>query len=261
MVTVSVIMPCWNSASFLEESVRSVEGQTLSDFELIIIDDCSTDDSYEIAKRLAGSDPRIKVYSTGSNKGPAGARNLGIKNATGKYIAFLDSDDLWTSKKLEEQIAFMEGHGYGFSYTEYQLLGDQAHVLTGPRKVTAKKMARWCYPGCLTVMYRRDLMPNLSVDESLKSRNDYAMWLKLSQKADCYLLKKNLAFYRVHQGSVSHSGLSKRIRDLLKMWRISEGKGILQAYFFLARNMFYGVLKKLFYKRRLSNPLPQSLDN
>lgn len=251
--TVTVIMACWNGEDFLRDSVGSVLAQTFGDFELLVIDDCSTDGSWEILSAIASQDARVRLLRTAHNGGPAGARNLGLANARGEYVAFLDCDDVWAPSKLERQLSFMKANGYRFSYTEYQILGRPGSVITGPRVVTQRKMKNYCYPGCLTVMYERALIPDLEVDSSLRSRNDYAMWLKIVRRADCHLLPEVLAQYRIHEGSVSHSGLSKLMAAQYRMWRVSEGNGPLASAIHVARNMVYGTLKKVFYRRKSAN--------
>ena len=258
---VSVVMACWNGERFLRESTDSVLNQTFKDLELLIIDDCSTDGSWALIETLARKDPRVRALRTPINSGPAGARNLGLAAARGEYVAFLDCDDLWVHTKLERQLSFMKENNFPFTYTEYQILGNPDLVITGPKTITERKMKNYCYPGCLTVMYKRGLIPGLKIETSLRSRNDYAMWLKISKAASCHLLQETLAYYRIHKGSVSHSGLARLLKAQFQMWKLSEGKGTIAATYYVGRNIFYGVLKKLFYKRRLSNPLPQSLDN
>lgn len=250
---VSVIMPNWNGEKFIIDSIQSVLKQTYQNFELLIIDDCSSDSSPKMIQELEKTDSRIRYFSTSHNVGPAGARNLGIQNSKGKYIAFLDGDDLWLDDKLEKQITFMSQNHYDFTYTEYKTIAEDGtptgKTITGPSMITRRKMLHYCYPGCLTVIYKKSIFPNLEIPTDLRSRNDYAMWIQLSQKANCYLLKTPLALYRIRQGSTSHSGLVKLVKSQYKMWRYS-GYGKIRAMYHVLCNMFFGTLKKVVYKKK-----------
>ena len=119
---VSVIMPAYNCAEYIGDSIRSVQAQTYTDWELIIADDNSKDDTVRIVKKFADADSRIVLIESQENLGPAGARNKAIEAASGTYMAFLDSDDIWHAEKLERQTAFMEENGYDFSFTSYEKL-------------------------------------------------------------------------------------------------------------------------------------------
>ncbi|MDE7256747.1 MAG: glycosyltransferase, partial [Clostridia bacterium] len=154
---VSIIMPNYNCEKYIGETVESVLNQTYTNWELLIVDDCSADNSLEIIKGFAEKDARIKVFVNEKSSGAAASRNRAIREAGGKWIAFLDSDDLWTADKLEKQIKFMEDNGYHFSCTDYDHINEQSEPLnvkvTGPKKVNRHKMFNYCYLGCLTVMY------------------------------------------------------------------------------------------------------------
>ena len=115
---VSIIMPSYNTTSFIAESIQSVLAQSYKDWELIIVDDCSSDNTDQVVKPYL-SDERIKYYKNEKNSGAAVSRNRAIREAKGKWIAFLDSDDLWMPEKLQKQVSFMEKNGYYFSYTNY----------------------------------------------------------------------------------------------------------------------------------------------
>ena len=122
MNKVSIIMPSYNAAKFIAASIQSVIDQTYRNWELLITDDCSKDDTVKIVEKFIVEDNRIKLFSTGKNSGPACARNKSLKNATGKYIAFLDSDDIWVSNKLETQIKFMIEKNIAFSFSSYSVI-------------------------------------------------------------------------------------------------------------------------------------------
>lgn len=144
---VSVIMPSWNTSNFIAESIQSVIDQTYENWELIIVDDCSTDNTDEVVARF--TDKRIRYFKNEKNNGAALSRNRALREARGEWIAFLDSDDLWSPKKLEHQISFMNEHGYTLSYTEYEKIDEESKPLqiyvSGPEKVNKHKMYNYDY--------------------------------------------------------------------------------------------------------------------
>ena len=250
---VSIIMPSYNTAEYIGESIKSVIHQTYTDWELIIVDDCSTDNTDDAVAPFL-SDKRIKYFKNEKNSGAAVSRNKALCEAKGKWIAFLDSDDLWLPEKLEKQIAFMEENGYHFSYTNYSEISPDGKPngvrVTGPRKITKVGMFNYCWPGCLTVMYDREHVGNVQIAD-IKKNNDYAMWLKVCRKASCYLLPEELALYRRGRvGSISSHGIKKLIGWHYKLHREAEGQYAFVAAFNTFRNLFFGFLKKLRYVKR-----------
>ena len=155
---VSIIMPSYNCGKYVEDTIRSVQAQTYQNWEIVFVDDCSGDDTVKKVQALRAKDSRIKLFQNRGNLGAAMSRNHALQEANGRWIAFLDSDDLWEPTKLEKQIAFMKNNGYGFSYTRYQeidSLGNLTGVLvSGPLKITKEGMYAFCWPGCLTVIKR-----------------------------------------------------------------------------------------------------------
>ena len=182
---VSIIMPSYNTAAYIKESIQSVLNQTYTNWELIIVDDCSTDSTDEVLETI--KDSRIRYFKNDKNSGAAVSRNKALREAKGQWIAFLDSDDLWMPEKLEKQIYFMESNGYAFSYTSYEEIdieGNKTGIrVTGPKKITKTGMFNYCWPGCLTVMYDAMKVGIIQI-EDIKKNNDYAMWLKVCKKAN-----------------------------------------------------------------------------
>lgn len=249
---VSIIMPSYNTGRFLAETVNSVLAQTYSDWELIIVDDCSTDNTDAV---LAGfDDPRIRYIKNERNSGAAVSRNRALREAKGRWIAFLDSDDLWEPEKLRKQIAFMENNGYRFSYTAYSEIDEESHplgrVVTGPKRITKTGMFNYCWPGCLTVMYDAEALGLLQI-EDIKKNNDYAMWLKLCRKANCWFLNETLAKYRKRSGSISSSSYLTLIQWHYKLYREAEKQNVLLSLFNTGRNLIFGMYKKFRYVSRL----------
>lgn len=249
---VSIIMPSYNTERFIRETVKSVLAQSYTDWELIIVDDCSTDHTDDVIQEFL-SDDRIHYIKNEVNSGAAVSRNRALKAARGRWIAFLDSDDLWLPDKLERQVRFMEENGYHFSYTNYSEIDEMSRPngkrVTGPKKITKAGMYRYCWPGCLTVMYDAAEIGLIQIAD-IKKNNDYAMWLKVSQKADCYLLDEDLARYRRRAGSISSHGYTALIRWHYKLFREAEGKNPVSAWLLTAGNLFFGVIKKWKYVKR-----------
>lgn len=260
---VSIITPNYNCARFVGETIESVQAQTYSNWELLIQDDCSPDDSVKVISKYAEKDGRIKLMKNEKKAGAAVSRNTALKRAKGRWVAFLDSDDIWEPQKLEKQIRFMEGKGCSFSYTNYQefdggtfnvgVLGSSPKriMVSGPKRITKWGMYAFCWPGCLTVMYDAENVGLVQIAD-IKKNNDYAMWLKVCKKADCYLLDECLAKYRRgRQGSISTHGYLTLIGWHYKLWHDAEGMNPVSAALMTCVNMFFGLLKKMIYIKKV----------
>lgn len=250
---VSIIMPSYNTAKFIAESIESVVKQTYVNWELLIVDDCSSDSTDEIVGSFL-ADTRIKYFKNINNSGAAVSRNRALREAKGKWIAFLDSDDLWMPEKLEKQINYMEKKGYHFSYTNYAEIDNNGKrtgiTVTGPNRITKTGFYNYCWPGCLTVMYDAEVVGLIQIAD-IKKNNDYAMWLKVCRKADCYLLDQELALYRRGRaGSVSNHSIKTMIGWHYRLYREAEGQGILESAINTVRNMMFGFYKKKRYVRK-----------
>lgn len=213
-------MPSYNAAKFIAASIQSVIEQTYTDWELLITDDCSKDNSAEIAKTFAEKDHRIKTFSTGKNCGAAIARNISLKNATGKYIAFLDSDDTWEPNKLEEQINFMQSQHIAFSFSDYDVMteegkstGNTIHV---PKVIGYHNYLRNTIIGCLTVIIDKEKTGSFMMPD-IKSSHDMALWLLIMKRGfKAYGLQKTLANYRL----VSTSNTAKKWKAAKDVWKV-----------------------------------------
>lgn len=250
---VSIITPSWNCGAFLEETIRSIQAQTYQNWELLFQDDCSTDDTKERVSKLAADDPRIKYECNFQNSGAAITRNNALKRATGKWIAFLDSDDLWLPEKLEKQVTFMVENNYAFSYHEYMEMTedgkDMGVYVSGIRKVNKFNMYACCWPGCLAVMYDREKIGLIQIND-VKKNNDTAMWLKVVQKAPCYLLKENLARYRRRANSITPKPLWQRIWAHYPLFRVAEEMNPITATFWTLMNVVGNAYKKIFFVKK-----------
>lgn len=246
---VSIVMPSYNTAKFISVAIESVLMQTYQNWELLIVDDCSTDNTDEVVNQYL-VDERIRYIKNDTNSGAAVSRNRALREAKGKWIAFLDSDDLWEADKLQKQILFMKDNDYHFSYTNYVEIDEESKVngksVTGPKRISKHGMYNYCWMGCLTVMYDADAVGLIQIPD-IKKNNDYAMWLKVCKKANCYLLDETLARYRKRSGSISNHGYMKLIKWHYKLYREAENKNPISSFVLTVRNLFFGVLKKIIY--------------
>ena len=250
---VSIIMPSYNTAKYIADSVNSVIKQTYKNWELIIVDDCSTDHTDEIVNEFL-EDKRIKYLKNEKNSGAAISRNRALREAKGRWIAFLDSDDLWVPEKLEKQINFMKENKYSYSYSYYQEIDEEGKKLgieiQGPKKITKFGMYNYCWPGCLTVMYDAKKIGLIQIKD-IKKNNDYAMWLQVIKKADCYLYPYSLAFYRKRTGSISRQSYVKLIKWHYKLFREADEQNSINSIILTIRNLIFGIYKKLYYKKNI----------
>ena len=203
---VSIVMPNYNGEKYIAQAIGSVIEQTYPNWELLVVDDCSSDKSVEIVKGFL--DERIKLIQNEQNSGAAKSRNNAIKQAKGRWIAFLDSDDTWKKDKLEKQIAFMYNGGYALSFTHYEVVDDQDEKVTVfcPTKdeYDYKTILKHCYIGCLTAIYDKEQVGEVLMPEQAIKREDYGCWLSILKRGyNAYCLHADLATYRVHSGSDS----------------------------------------------------------
>ena len=252
---VSIITPTWACASFITETIKSVMAQTYQNWELLIQDDCSTDGTDKVVQPFVAMDSRIKYECNPKNSGAAITRNNALKRAKGRWIAFLDSDDLWLPEKLEKQLKFIVENGYKFSYTAYKEMDNDCREtgveIHGPKHVSKFGMFAFCWPGCLTVMYNREAVGLVQIAD-IKKNNDYAMWLKACRKTDCYLFDEVLAKYRRGRvGSVSTHGYGTMIRWHYKLWHEAEGMNAIASMFWTCMNLVCGVYKKIVFVKKI----------
>lgn len=250
MPKVSVITPAYNADSFLEETVKSVQAQTFKDWEMIIVDDCSKDTTYQMAYALAKSDPRIKVFQNEVNSGVAATRNKALDVATGEYIAFLDSDDLWLPMKLEKQVEFMEQGQYCLTYTDYQIFdsttGERRNkIIRAPNKMTAKRIYGDTSIGCLTVMVNRNKsgpfhMPIIGHTE------DNITWQEILAKGFVgHRLSMVLSLYRKGNSSLT-SGKQKAAKQQWMTYRDYYKFSVMKSAFYFSQYAFHAVKKHFF---------------
>ncbi len=183
-ITVSVIMPAYNAGKYIEEAIRSVMAQTLTDWELLVLDDGSTDDTCALAAALAAEDPRIRLLPNERNMGVARTRNRGFDLCRGRYVALLDSDDVWLPEKLERQIALLEKTGADFTYCSYAIMdekGDRAKAdYLVPEQVSFESLLRENCIGCSAVLLRRECLREHRFTPDFY-HEDYVLWLELTR--------------------------------------------------------------------------------
>ncbi|WP_225422785.1 glycosyltransferase family 2 protein [Lacticaseibacillus suibinensis] len=246
-VLVSVVMPAYNAEKYIETSIHSVLAQTEKNFELIIVDDSSTDQTRALIKEIQKSDPRIQLIALGTNKGVANARNEGIRASSGKYVAFLDADDQWDSDKLKIQITYMESKQLAFSYLSYRVVDDQGEKI-GVRSIkeptlTYKQLLTGNRIGLLTAVVKRDIIIAHQFQDV--HHEDYVCWLSilkdgiLAERASSEIL----ASYRIHQRSLSANKF-EAAKWTWQIYRRSEGLNLLQSLRYFASYAFMAVTRK-----------------
>lgn len=230
---VSIIMPTYNCADFIGETIESVLAQDYKNWELIIIDDCSTDDTKNIVEKYRYNEERIKYHRLEKNSGAAIARNTAIDLANGRYIAFLDSDDLWVSTKLSTQIHFMKDNNYYFTCTKYNKIDEEGKSLNRIIKVNDKSdyngLLKTC-PGNSTVIYDSEVLGKFKIT-NIKKRNDYVMWLQVIKKAQyIYGVDEVLGSHRIRKNAIS-SKKTTLVKYHWKVYRKVENLSIIKSIY------------------------------
>ncbi len=246
MNLVSIITPSYKSERFIAECIKSVLAQTYENWEMIIVDDCSPDDANNIIKEYQKKDARIKFIQLKQNSGPAVARNTAIKEANGRFIAFLDADDLWMPQKLQKQIDFMLKDNIEFSFSEYVKIDENSTIVSSvierPKKVDYVKMLKSNYIPCLTVIYDTKRLGKVYMPSILK-RQDYALWLKILKKIDyAYCYCEPLAQYRFYSGSLS-SNKFIAASYVWKLYREIEHLSIFRATYYFINYVIISFIK------------------
>ena len=244
---VSIITPCYNGEKYIAQTIDSVIAQTYKEWEMIIVDDGSKDGSADLVRKYMESEPRIKFIQQ-ANAGSAAARNNGIRNCEGQYIALLDADDLWEPEFLEEQIKFMKEKNATCVYCSYKCIDEDSNEILSPvickEEITTKDMMITNYIGCLSGLYDSSKHGKVYLREELKSmRDDYAYWLdivKLDDKA--YGNQKILARYRVLANSTT-GNKKKLIGTQYKFYREYLKLGVVKSTINLVRWGLMGLKK------------------
>lgn len=237
-------MPAYNTEDFIGITLDSVLNQTYHNWEVIIIDDCSTDNTANVVKSYMTRDPRIRYHKLEKNSGAAVARNKALELAKGKYMAFLDSDDIWFPEKLTTQIKFMEQNGFHFTCTSYTKIDEQGtslnRIISAKNKSDYNGILKTC-PGNSTVIYNANYVGKTKIPD-IKKRNDYVMWLKVIKKAKkLYGIKQPLSSHRIRT-----DGISSKKSDLVKYhWKVYRDLENL-SFFKSTYLIFYWVIATVF---------------
>jgi glycosyltransferase involved in cell wall biosynthesis len=246
MNLISIITPSYNSAKFIVSTIESVVNQTYQNWEMIIVDDDSKDGSTDIIKNYTEKDKRIRLIKLNKNVGVANARNQAILECKGDYIAFLDSDDLWLSEKLEKQLNFMLENQYTFTYLSFEKINSVGKVIgkvKAPAKISYHDLLKTCYPGCLTVMIDVKILKGMLIPLGTK-REDYAFWLKIIKETQyAFGLDQVLAQYRLHPDQNSRIKLHMA-KETWNLYRDIERLSFFKTMYYFSNYAIRGVLRK-----------------
>ncbi len=238
MVTVSILMPAHDAADTIAAAMRSVQDQTFSDWELIVINDASNDDTVERARQQAGSDARIRILDNDGPRGAAAARNAGLRRACGRYVAFLDADDNWLAVKLERQLSLLRQTGAPLCYAGFitRRAGRPDKVVNVPQSVSYEQLLAGNIIGCLTAIYDTEVCGKLPMPD-LRRRHDYALWLMILKKhgAACGV-SAPLAVLRLASGTLSANKFAATY-DTWRMYRDVIGLSVWSSIHYLSRHL------------------------
>ncbi len=241
--TVTVITPLYNAEGLFEDTFASVMNQTFKDYEWIIVDDCSTDSSYDLALKLSKEEPRVRVFKMPVNGGSAKARNKGLDEAKGRYITFLDSDDLLDPEYLEKQLAFIKGHGPIVSAAYRRKTANTCTDFYPPKETTYKSILKGNPLSCLSTMYDREVFPDAKFPEDLSRHEDYILWARmLRQGYTAFGNPEVLATYRLQENS-KNSNKKKLIKPMVQAYHKGLGVNLFKSWFYTARYVFYSLKK------------------
>lgn len=245
LVSVSIITPSYNCENYISETIESVLLQSYQNWEMLIVDDCSTDASRSRILEFTEKDNRVKLIRLSENSGAAVARNKAIKIATGRYIAFLDSDDRWKPEKLEKQIAFMQKTGVALSYTAYDVVdegGNKTTEFIPPGSLTYHDLLKTCSIGCLTAVYDAHQLGKVYMP-LFRKRQDYGLWLKILKfTPEAQGLNESLAEYRLRGTSVS-ANKTDAAKYQWRVYREIEQLNIFQSAYFFVHYVVSGLRK------------------
>lgn len=250
---VSIITPSWNSEKYIEKTIESVQKQTYTNWEMIVVDDCSSDRTVEIVKKISKEDPRVKIIRQEVNGGAAKARNHSLREATGRYIAYLDADDIWKTTKLEKQVKFMKAHNCGFSCASYEVIDDEGRALNKE----VHMLPSVDYVGFLTnnLLQTVGIMVDTSIIDKkylvmpdIRRRQDAATWLQVLKAGyKCYGIDEVLAEYRRAENSLS-SNKVKAVKGVWSLYRDIEKLSLPFSCYCFVRYAFLAVWKRIYIK-------------
>lgn len=243
---ISIIMPAYNSERFIEDAIRSVLSQTYQNWELLIIDDCSTDDTYEDAMCIAANDPRINVFKNEVNSGAAVSRNNGVSLAKGEYVAFLDSDDLWMPEKLEKQIEIVGNTHADICYTSYSIISASGEKMCNdyvvPKGANYRSLLKENVIGCSTVLLRAEAFSGHLFSTNFY-HEDYVLWLELLKSGEKAVgCSDVLASWRCRENSRSYNKM-KSLRERWRIYRRASELSIFESGYYMIGYVIAGMKK------------------
>lgn len=244
---VSIITPCFNSEKFIAKTIQSVQNQTYTNWEMIIVDDASTDNTVSIISKFARNDKRIKIFKLDKNSGTGIARNTALNSSFGKYIAFLDADDLWKSEKLEKQVYFLQKNNLPFTFSFYDCINEEGKSLNkkieAPKKLTYKQLFFCNYVGNLTGIYDVEYFGKIEIS-SIRKRQDWMLWLTILKKIKvAHPIPESLAYYRIRKNSISASKFNL-LKHNFAVYRTFHGFNLFISLFYMIGFLFTQLLIK-----------------
>jgi teichuronic acid biosynthesis glycosyltransferase TuaG len=252
---VSIITPSYNSEKFIADTIRSVQSQTYTNWELLIVDDCSTDGTKHIVKDFMEEDRRVTFHQLRKNSGAGVARNQAVEMAGGKYIAFLDSDDLWQPEKLEKQIAFMETNRLPFTFSFYDCIDEDGNPLH--KRIEAPKTLRYShlffcnFVGNLTGIYDAEYFGKIPIS-GIRKRQDWMVWLTVLKRIrKGKPVPESLALYRVRKNSISSSKLTL-LQHNFTVYRLFHKYSVLTSLVCMCGFLLVQLLVKPMYSKKIT---------
>jgi teichuronic acid biosynthesis glycosyltransferase TuaG len=251
---VSIITPTYNAEKFITETLKSVQNQTYQNWEMILVDDASTDKTVKIISGFAEKDSRIKLFKLEKNSGNGFARNIALEKAIGKYIAYLDADDLWFPNKLEKQIAFLKENNLHFTFSFYDCIDEEGNSLNrrveAPVNLTYYELFFCNYVGNLTAIYDADYFGKIVI-EATQKRQDWRLWLTILKQIQVTKpVSEPLAFYRIRKDSISSSKF-KLIKHNFGVYREFHGFNFVFSVLLMVRFLFTQLIIKPRYIKKL----------
>lgn len=247
---VSIVMLSEKNVDFLIDTIRSVQAQTYENWELLYVDDSQIGDNLSVMLKEKDADSRIKVSAFVFKNGPARARTTALREAKGRWIAFIDAGDLWEPTKLEKQVAYMKEHNYAVTYTTYGIIDRQGKkkevVISGPECIDRTMMMNCYWTPLLTVMYDTEKTGKLKIPNMVEN-NGYAVMLLLAEKADCYLFDESLASQRTDRGLFVRVSSEKKFFWRYAAYRVVAKLSRIEALFKTIVNMYFTLVKRVKY--------------
>ena len=246
---ISIITPSYNSKCFIDDTIRSVLSQSYKNWEMIIVDDCSIDNSVEIIERIIGDNPKIRLIKLENNVGSAQSRNAALEVANGRFIAFLDSDDIWHPDKLEKQVVFMLKRKAPISFTSYELIDENGesknHIIHSVEKLTQIDYLKNTIIGFSTSMIDTQMVGNSFRMMDIRTRQDASLWITLLGKGFIAQgINEVLMKYRVHSQSIS----ANKVKAAKQVWNLYfnlHGLGFLKSIYCFSFYVFNAVKKRI----------------